>query len=151
MSISFDKMLAFVAEKHARQKDKGGNSYLLHILRVALKVFEITGSEDAAIVGLGHDVLEDTSATEQDLIDLGLTEAQINAIKDLTKPTNKEKYDRETYINGILRSSVARVVKICDIEDNMALWRIKNRNNLTDKDFQRYADYAWMYSRLKGI
>lgn len=151
MSVSFDTMLAFVVKHHTGQKDKGGNSYLLHILRVALKVFEITGSEASAIVGLGHDVLEDTDATEQDLVTLGLTEAQINAIKALTKPKDKEKYNREEYINNILKSSAARIVKTCDIEDNMALWRIKNRNNLTDKDFQRYADYAWMYSRLKAI
>ena len=141
--LSLDKAIAFAVEKHAGQKDKGGNSYIRHVLRVMEKM----DSEDEMVVAVLQDVLEDTNATEEDLKELGCTEAQIMAINALTK---REGQTEEEYMKLILLSTTARKVKIFDIEDNMTLWRMKNRHHLEEKDLQRINKYMRMWSRLKG-
>lgn len=144
--ISLDKAIAFAVRAFEGKKDKGGNSYIRHCLRVMYRVEQESGSEDEMIVAVLHDVVEDTRYTLQDLVDLGCTEAQIKAIDALTKR------DGETYADRIARikqSTVARKVKIADIEDNMALWRIKGAPELDDKAKDRIAHYIAAYHELK--
>lgn len=142
--LTLDKAIAFAVEKHAGQKDKGGNSYIRHVLRVMEKM----ESEDEMVVAVLHDVVEDTPTTLADLANIGCTETQIKAIDALTK---REGQLEEAYLTEVLKSTVARKVKIADIEDNMTLWRMKNRHNLTDKDLARINKYMRMWSRLKGL
>lgn len=143
-ALSLDDAILFAVQKHRGQKDKGGNCYVRHVLRVMEKM----ESEDEMIVAVLHDVVEDTDATLTDLTLLGCTEAQIKAIDALTK---KEGQPPEEYIRLVKLSTVARKVKIADIEDNMILWRMKNRHNLEDRDLQRINKYMRMWSELKGI
>lgn len=142
--MSLDDAVEFAVKKHKGIRDKGGNCYILHVLRVMLRM----DSEDEMVVAVLHDVVEDTDATLQDLVKLGCTEAQIKAIDALTK---KEGQPPEEYLRLVKLSTVARKVKIADIEDNMILWRMKNRHNLEDKDLQRINKYMRMWSELKGI
>jgi len=144
MSISLDKAIAFAVHHHTKQKDKGGNSYILHVLRVMLQM----NSEDDMIVAVLHDVVEDTPVTLDDLRALGCTEAQLMAIDALTK---KEGQTPEQYLALVKQSVVARRVKIADVHDNMKLNRLKNRHNLGEKDFQRIQKYLRMLSELEGI
>lgn len=142
--LTLDKAIAFAVEKHTGQKDKGGNSYVRHILRV----MESMDCEDEMVVAVLHDVLEDTNAKVEDLQTLGCTESQVNSIMALTK---REGQTKEDYCMGVMKSTVARKVKIADIEDNMQLWRMKNRHSgLTEKDILRLNKYLWMWTKLKG-
>lgn len=144
MSLTLAKAIEFAVIKHGEQRDKGGNTYIRHPLRVMEKM----DSEDEMVVAVLHDVVEDTSATLEDLKALGLTFTQIMAVDALTK---KEGQTDEQYISEILKSHVARKVKIADIEDNMNLKRLKNRRELSDKDFVRLTKYAKFWSILNGL
>jgi (p)ppGpp synthase/HD superfamily hydrolase len=143
--LNLSKAIGFANLKHAGQRDKGGNSYIRHCLRVMEKM----DSEDEMIVAVLHDVLEDTDATKDDLALLGLTETQIMAVDALTK--RKDEFP-EDYMRRIKQSTVARKVKIADIEDNTNIWRLKNRDRgLDEKDIVRLNKYMKMYTELKGI
>ncbi len=142
--VSLDKAIAFAVRFHENQKDKGGNSYIRHCLRVMEKM----DHEDEMIVAVLHDVLEDTKAVEADLWELGCTQYQIDCIKALTKT---EDQSPEDYLQEVMKYNLARKVKIADIEDNMTLWRMINRRNLGEKDLQRINKYMMMWSTLKGL
>lgn len=142
--ITLDKAIAFAVEKHKGQKDKGGNSYIRHCLRVMEKM----DTEDEMIVAVLHDVLEDTPTTYDDLVKLGLTEHQVWSVYCLTKT---EGQTPEEYLKKIKTTTTAIKVKIADIEDNMTLWRMKNRHALEEKDLTRINKYMKMWSDLKGI
>ncbi len=70
-----------------------------------------------ATVGLLHDMLEDSDVTLDELRAAGVTEAELAAIRRLTR--GGESY--EVYIAGIVRSQdrVALSVKICDLLDHL--------------------------------
>ena len=53
---------------HEGQVDKCGEPYILHPLRVMMTV----QGEQARVVAVLHDVLEDTEATAQGLVDSGI-------------------------------------------------------------------------------
>lgn len=141
--LTLSDVIVFAAQKHGKQRDKGGNTYLLHPLRVMLGM----ETEDEMVVAILHDVLEDTDAKEEDLLNLGCTETQVMAVKALTRMAMQSE---DEYLTEIMKSTVARKVKIKDIEDNMRIDRLKNRTNLQQKDFDRFAKYAKSWSRLSG-
>ena len=90
-------------------------------------------SEDAKIVGLLHDVLEDTETTREDLLEMGYSEFTVSTIEILTRGA-KEDYD--DYIERIIKSNnkIALEVKLADLKHNMDISRIKNP---TPKDLER--------------
>lgn len=123
--------IAFAAKQHAGQVDKANAPYILHPLRVMLNVPTI----DHKIIAVLHDILEDTETTSSDLRNLGFQSHIIEAIESLTK------HDGETRIEAAERTvqnSLARVVKLADINDNMDLSRIQSP---TVKDFERLKEY----------
>ena len=78
MSDKISRALAFVNTHHAGQMRPGGESQVEHVQRVALRatqfVFtgavDISDAEDLVVSALLHDVLEDTDATDAELIQL---------------------------------------------------------------------------------
>lgn len=130
-----DLALEVCYEAHRCQVDKGGNPYILHPLRISYKALKL--GLQFAIVGLLHDVVEDTDKTFQDLLDLGFSNKTVNSLKLLC---HEKSVDYFTYISGIKLSGdeVAIQVKLLDLEDNSNINRIKNP---TDKDFKRLDKY----------
>jgi (p)ppGpp synthase/HD superfamily hydrolase len=55
---TIERAIAIAAEGHASQKEKGGRPYLLHPLRMMMRM----ESEAEMIVAILHDIVEDTSA-----------------------------------------------------------------------------------------
>lgn len=102
--------LATVA--HRGQKDKAGEPYILHPLRVML-TFSTNIERAAAVL---HDVIEDTLVTLEDLHDLGLDPIARDAIEAVTRRP-AEVY-RE-FIARAGRDPISRAVKIADIMDNL--------------------------------
>jgi GTP pyrophosphokinase len=59
-SDRFDEALVYASRHHRRQLRKGGRiPYVAHLLAVAAIVLEMETTEDEAIAGLLHDVIED--------------------------------------------------------------------------------------------
>lgn len=119
-----------LAERYFKdQVDKGGNPYMEHLYYVSSR----GRNETEKIVGMLHDILEDTSLTESDLISFGISEPLVKKIALLTRDKSISYPD---YIDHLLESRDEEViyVKKIDMENNMDLRRI---SSVTPKDIER--------------
>ena len=71
MTEKYLKALEFATQKHKGQFRKGGLDYITHPIAVANILKEKGYGEEEQIVGLFHDLLEDTDATEEQILALG--------------------------------------------------------------------------------
>ena len=125
-------------KSHEGQRDKSGMPYILHPLRVMLKM----STETEMIVAVLHDVVEDSSLNLDDLASVGFSEEILQAIDCLTWRKD-ESYDE--FIERAQANPLSRKVKIADIEDNMDLKRL---DTLTEKDVERLKKYHRIWLRL---
>jgi (p)ppGpp synthase/HD superfamily hydrolase len=137
------KMIHFAVDKHNGQFDKGGKPYILH----CLAVLHILNSDDEELqcIAVGHDLFEDTDATVEDLVDIGMTPRVILGITNLTKMPG-ESYN--SYKTKVLASKDAREVKKADLKHNSDIRRLKG---VTEKDFKRMAKYMLFYSEIESV
>ena len=68
---TLERAIAIAADAHAGARDKAGEPYILHCLRVMLRL----GSEEERIAAVLHDLLEDTNWTREDLQQEGFSPA----------------------------------------------------------------------------
>lgn len=130
-----DRLLAAVslaARVHGHQTDKGGAAYILHPLRVASSV----PPGNARIAAILHDVVEDGEVTTTELrSQFGPTVA--DAVDALTR-RDEETY--EAFIERCSVNSLAVVVKLADLADNMDLSRLPGPPTPADKvRLEKYA------------
>jgi (p)ppGpp synthase/HD superfamily hydrolase len=130
--------ILLAVQAHQGQKDKAGAPYVLHPLRVMLRM----GSDIEMMVAVLHDVLEDTQYTLLDLQQAGYPEEVLEALDCLTRREN-ETY--EEFIERIKTNPLARRVKIADLEDNMDIRRISDPQ---EKDMERLKRYRRAWSAL---
>ena len=135
------KMLVLATNAHAGQFDKGGKPYILHPLRVM--AFLATDDEELQCIALGHDVIEDTGITYQDLANAGMTIRIIDGIRPLTKVPGQT-YDE--YKDGVFGNYDSIRVKMADLRDNTDVTRLKG---VTEKDLARMARYHQFYAELQ--
>jgi len=109
------KALEFATQKHKGQYRRGGEEYITHPMAVEKIVREKGFGEVYRITALFHDLLEDTDATEEEILSLGGEEV-LNAVKLLTKT---EGYVMAEYIEGIKENPVAKAVKAADRLHNL--------------------------------
>jgi (p)ppGpp synthase/HD superfamily hydrolase len=137
---TLEKAIAIAGDAHKDNVDKVGAPYILHPLRVMMRM----DSTREMIVAVMHDVVEDNEQwTLQRLKDEGFGQEIIDAIDALTKK------DTETYMEFIRRVSqntIGRKVKLADLEDNMNVMRIAY---LTEKDTQRIDKYHRAWAELR--
>ena len=126
-SESVRKALDFATEKHKGQKRIGGDDYITHPVAVCEIVKKLGFGEDYQITALFHDLLEDTSATEEEILSYGNAEI-LTAVKLLTK---QKGYDMQGYINAIKSNEIAFVVKGADRLHNLECALV------TDVEFKR--------------
>lgn len=131
--------LEIATNAHKGQKDLGGRDYIEHPKAVA----NLLETDEEKTVGYLHDVLEDTSITEEDLVTMGISSEIVSAIKVLTKKRG-EPYTE--YIERVKENELARKVKIADLQHNMDLSRISNP---TKRDFERLEKYKKVLTQLK--
>ena len=62
--MNLERAIEIAVEAHKGAKDKGGNPYVLHPLRVMLSL----RTEEERMVGVLHDVVEDSEWTFQQLV-----------------------------------------------------------------------------------
>lgn len=137
---NLERAIALAATAHAGQVDKAGAPYILHPLRVMLAV---SGAE-AQIVAVLHDVVEDTTITFDFLRKEGFSEAVLIALQALTKRPGES---RLAAAERAVVNPLARLVKIADVSDNMNLKRLPQ---LSEKDFQRLAEYQKVLALLQA-
>lgn len=105
------RALIIAAQAHDGQLDKAGQPYILHPLRVMLAQTD----ETARIVGLLHDVVEDSSITLNDLA-ADFSPPVVAAVDALSR-RDGESYDG--YIDRVMTNRLARLVKRADLLDNL--------------------------------
>ena len=103
--------------------------------------------EEAQIVAVLHDVVEDTAVTLDDLRQAGFPEAVLAAVRCVTHD-KKEPY--ADYVVRCLADPVARQVKLADLEENSRLDRSLVRAGTLERDFRRIHRYQLSYKFLIG-
>lgn len=119
-----DEAIKLAVDAHAGQFDKGGKPYIFHPLRImqALR----TGAEQ--IVGVLHDVVEDSSFTLGDIKDRFGGEIA-EAVDAMTK---REGEVYEDYLHRVAENPLARAAKLADLADNMDTSRLGRAPGETD-------------------
>src|SRR5437868_4703096 len=106
------KAIELAVTAHAAQVEKPGNTpYVLHPLRVMQQV----EGEEAKIVGVLHDVVEDTDVTPHDLERMGFSEAVVRGVLAVSRR------EGESYADFVVRAGadpLGRRVKLADLIDN---------------------------------
>jgi (p)ppGpp synthase/HD superfamily hydrolase len=129
---TIERAAAIAEQAHADQVDKAGAPYITHPTRVAGAV----EGEEAKIVALLHDVVEDSEWTLDQLHEEGFSDAVIKAVDALTHK------DREDYFNAVRRAKadpLALIVKLADLADNSDRTRL---GEVTEQDERRLEKYA---------
>lgn len=111
------RALKLCFEAHKDQIDKSGMPYVFHPFHLA----EQMKDEDTTIVALLHDVIEDTDYTFDDLKTIGFDDAIIDALKLMT---HDESVPYMEYVTKIKTNSIARAVKLADLQHNSDLSRL---------------------------
>lgn len=130
-----ERSLAIALRAYAGKTDKAGQAYILHPMRIMVKMT----TDIEMSVALLHDVIEDSDITGADLLLEDVPVAVVEAVLCLTKLYG------ECYTDFVLRvkqNPIAKKVKIADIEDNLNILRL---STLTDADLDRIVKYhtAW--------
>ena len=119
--------LEFAKLKHKGQKRIGGDDYITHPIAVREIVKNQGLDENCQIAALFHDLLEDTDATEEEILKYG-NEEILEAVNLLTK---KKGYDMAEYISKIKSNPIAFAVKAADRLHNLQCALV------TDEEFKR--------------
>ncbi len=139
--MNVERALQIAIDAHRNQKDRYGQPYILHVMRVMLR----GKNDNEKIVGLLHDVVEDTPLTFEDLRQEGFAEHIIEAVQCLTRPET-ESY--EAFIQRIKANRLAIHVKLNDLEDNMDMRRVPQ---VTENDIPRINKYLKAYHELVNL
>ena len=133
------KAIEIALKAHDGQTDKAGIPYIGHVMRV----MQAGRTIDEKIVGVLHDIVEDTPWTFEALLAEGLPAHIVDALRCVTKISEDEPY--EEFIKRVKTNPLAVAVKINDLTDNMDIPRL---SELTDKDVQRLRKYLQAYREL---
>lgn len=126
MKSRLERAIQIALEAHAGETDKAGQPYVLHPLTLMLQM----DSEEARIVAVLHDVVEDSAVTLDDLAAAGFSNAVLTALALLTHDTAAVAYD--DYIAALSSNPLARKVKLADLAHNMDVRRLPAEMTLTD-------------------
>ena len=141
--MDFEKAIEFIKQKHSGQKRKQGTPYYTHPVAVAELLKEKGFSVEYQIAGLFHDLLEDTDATIEEIINLSNKDVA-EAVKLVTKI---EGYIMKDYIENIKMNVMAKMVKLAD--------RIHNLSESSSGSFEFQEKYIketkdWFIDLAKG-
>lgn len=138
---TLERAIAIAAEGHAGQVDKAGNPYVLHPIRVMLRL----RTNEERMAGVLHDVVEDCGWSIEDLRSEGFSDAVLRAVDAVTRR------EGETYDEFVARAAadpIGRRVKLADLEDNCDLSRISHP---VEKDFARIEKYRRAIGMIRAL
>ena len=106
--------LEIALKAHKGQRDLDGKPVILHPLTVAMK----GNNENEIVAGLLHDVVEDTDYTFEDLLDAGISQKVVDALRLLTHSKDVPYLE---YVQCIAdsRNPIAINVKCNDLDHNL--------------------------------
>jgi (p)ppGpp synthase/HD superfamily hydrolase len=140
MTQTLERAIAIAATAHAGQVDKGGAPYILHPLKVMLRMTTL----EERIVAVLHDVVEDCEISLDDLRKEGFSEEVLSAIESVTKAPG-ESY--EDFVERAAQNPIGRVVKLADLQENSDLSRIASPSW---EDLERIEKYRRAIGRLRS-
>lgn len=135
-----EEAIKLASIKYYGQVDKANKPYILHLLYVMNNVSDL----NVKIVGILHDILEDTDITRNDLLNYGFSEDIVISVEVLTKSKNQKYME---YIENIKSNNIARKVKLIDLKHNMDLTRL---SEISDEDLKRTMKYFEAYEKLSN-
>lgn len=129
-------------------KDKGGQPYILHCLRVMHNLK--SDDEELNCIAILHDFVEDVykDNPQEGLIFLQKNGMSIRVIQAVNLLTHRKFNPYDDYIKGISFNVDATKVKLADLKDNSDITRLKG---LTKKDFDRMEKYHRSFIYLSKI
>jgi len=130
--------LQIAVKAHAGQKDKSGEPYIFHPIRVMQRC----STPKAKIVALLHDTVEDTDVTFEDLEEAGFDSGTLGTLRLVT---HEKDVPYDNYIDALMHDPVAVEVKLADLEDNSDIRRLKD---IGAKDVERLKKYLRTHRRL---
>ena len=128
--------------RHAGQVDKSGMPFILHPLRVMFRL----ETELEQMVGVLHDVIEDSDLSFDDLRQMGYADEILTALDGVTRRED-ESYDE--FVRRSQAHPISRRVKLADLEDNMDLRRLPVTR--TEKDVARLQRYRRAWEQLRRV
>ncbi len=137
-----NKAIEIAHKAHAEQVDKVGQPYIEHPLRV----MNMGTTDNEKIVGVLHDVVEESDWTFEQLQCEGFSSEIIEALRSITKQSKDEPYDK--FIQRIKKNPLAVKVKLNDLTDNMDIRRLAY---ISDKDVKRLKKYLKAYKQLSNL
>ena len=114
---SLENAIALATRVHTGQTDKAGETYILHPLRVMLKVHALNGTLEQQIAAVLHDTVEDTNVTLKSF-SRKFSWDIVEMVDALTRPLNMPYEDYIT--QKVLKCSSARLIKWADLQDNLS-------------------------------
>jgi (p)ppGpp synthase/HD superfamily hydrolase len=136
-----ERAIEIAVEAHHGQVDKYDQPYITHVMRV----MNMGITEDEKIVGILHDIVEDTDWTFEQLAAAGLSPLQLEALRGVTKESEDEDYDH--FVQRTLQNRLSCSVKLHDLTDNMDIRRMKE---VTEKDVARLNKYLKAYRTISA-
>lgn len=136
-----ERAIEIALSAHLGQTQWNGRPYILHPLRV---MSDVEG-DDAKMVAVLHDVVEDSEWTLDDLQAEGFAEDVLLAISVLTRPPGMS-YDQ--YIESVAHNRLARQVKLADLRHNMDVRRVPQ---ITVDNVAYLERYRAAYHRLASL
>ena len=140
-SDALKRTIALAVKSHQGQRDKAGQPYILHVLRVMHAVNDPIAKQAAVL----HDYIEDVGGTVEELIRHEISEPAIQAVKRLSKPDHVSYCD---YVISLSSDPIAVQVKMADLEDNYRIGRVAYRAGHEADDAKRIQKYALTYQFL---
>jgi len=134
--MNLARAIEIAVSAHKGQVDKGGNPYILHPLRVMMSL----DTEQEMIVGVLHDVVEDSEWTFDVLKTDGFSDEIIEALNSVTKMASEKGTD-DGYFQFVKRAKqnpIGAKVKIADLKDNLDVLRVPE---LGEDDLKRINKY----------
>lgn len=133
---TLERAISIAVEAHAGDTDKAGAPYILHPLRVMMAC----ASNAAKIVGVLHDVVEDSEWTIERLRDEGFSPEVLAGIEAVTKRPDEKGTDDgyERFCRRAAEHPIGREVKRADLLDNLDVTRLEE---VTESDRERLDRY----------
>lgn len=125
------KALKLCFDAHKDQVDKSGMPYVFHPFHLAEQMTD----EDATVVALLHDVVEDTDYTLDDLRAMGFPPQVVEALAFMT---HNEAVPYLDYVAAIKENPIARTVKLADLRHNSDISRLDTMDSKAWERVQKY-------------
>ncbi len=135
---SLEDAVALAARAHDGQRDRTGAPYILHVLRVMLRM-QTPEEMTAAVL---HDAVEDSRLRLDELRRRGFPPRVVEAVEALSEKPGESFWER---VDAVARDPLARTIKVVDLEDNIGM--ILAADQEATEDLERFRE---AHARLSG-